>query len=407
MNIWYLSAHDQPRGQSSRTYDFAKELVKLGHQVTMFTNSICHWTHVDCLEPHEKWRIEDMDGIRVIWLKTIPYQGNGLSRGLNMISNARRSLQVASKLSDIPDVVIGPSVPLGTGWAAYRIARGKGAAFVFEVRDVWPIALVDDGGMSDKSIIYFLFRYLEKNLYRCSDSISSTLPFLFDHVRESGGNPEKITWIPNGADLPRFAGYDHYDGGSNPLVVMYVGGFGQAHDVITIVRAASIMKQRGENGFRFIIIGNGPKKAECVDEARLLGLDNVEFCNPVPKKDIPRIQTTADILVASVLDSKIYRFGLNLNKMYDYFASARPVVFSGKSRNDPVLDANAGFSIPPEDPEAMAEVFLKIKKMSPPARIEMGKRGREYVEREFDMSELGKRMEQMLLDVVSKKRGAK
>jgi len=406
LNIWYLSAHDQPRGQSSRTYDFAKELVSLGHQVTMFTNSICHWTHVDCLGPHEKWRIENVEGIRVVWLKTFPYMGNGLRRGMNMVSNARRSLQVASKLSDIPDVVIGPSVPLGTGWAAHRIARAKGAAFVFEVRDVWPIALVDDGGMSDKSIIYFLFRYLEKNLYRYADSISSTLPFLFDHVRESGSNPEKITWIPNGADLARFAGYDHYNGGSNPLVVMYVGGFGQAHDVITIVRAASIMKQRGENGFRFVVIGDGPKKEECVDEVRHLGLDNVEFRNPVPKKDVPRIQTEADILVASVLDSKIYRFGLNLNKIYDYFASARPVVFSGKARNDPVIEAKAGFSVLPEDPLEMAEALLKIKKMTPQERIEIGQRGREYIEHGFDMSVLGKRMEKMLLDVVRKK-GAK
>jgi glycosyltransferase involved in cell wall biosynthesis len=230
---------------------------------------------------------------------------------------------------------------------------------------------------------------------------------LFDHVRESGGNPEKITWIPNGADLSRFEGYDHYSGGSCPLVVMYVGGFGQAHDVITIVRAASILKQRSEHGFRFVIIGNGPKKAECVEEAKRLGLDNVEFCNPVPKSDVPRIQTSADILVASVLDSPIYRFGLNLNKMYDYFASARPVIFSGKSINDPVVEAGAGFSVLPEDPLAMVEAFLKIKKMTPQERVEMGKRGREYVEREFDMSVLGKKMEQMLIDAVRKKRGYK
>ncbi len=35
MNIWYISAHDQPRGKSSRSYDFARELVRLGHEVTL------------------------------------------------------------------------------------------------------------------------------------------------------------------------------------------------------------------------------------------------------------------------------------------------------------------------------------------------------------------------------------
>ena len=28
MNIWYLSAHDQPRGASARTYDFAYDLMQ-------------------------------------------------------------------------------------------------------------------------------------------------------------------------------------------------------------------------------------------------------------------------------------------------------------------------------------------------------------------------------------------
>ena len=108
LNIWYLSAHDQPKGQSSRTYDFSCELAKCGHQVTMFTNSYCHWTHAERLENFEKWRIEDIDDIRVVWLRTVHYKGNGLKRGLNMISNAWRSLQAACRLPDKPDVVIGP-----------------------------------------------------------------------------------------------------------------------------------------------------------------------------------------------------------------------------------------------------------------------------------------------------------
>ncbi len=57
MKIWYLSAHDQPRGQSARTDNFARELQRRGHQLTIFTNSYCHWTHVDRLPPEERWRI--------------------------------------------------------------------------------------------------------------------------------------------------------------------------------------------------------------------------------------------------------------------------------------------------------------------------------------------------------------
>ncbi|PWB68399.1 MAG: hypothetical protein C3F14_00055 [Deltaproteobacteria bacterium] len=404
MNIWYLSAYDQPRGQSSRTYDFSRELVKRGHQVTMFNNSYCHWTHVERLSPNEKWRIEEIDGIRVVWLRTIPYTGNGWGRGANMLSNAWRSTQVARILSEKPDVVIGPSVPLGTGWVAWKIARRKGAAFVFEVRDVWPISLVDNGVLSMRSPVYHAFRFVEKFLYRNSQRISAVIPFLFDHVSDSDGNPEKVAWIPNGVNFERFTGFEAYDGGERlPLVVMYVGGFGAAHDVITIVRSAKILQQKGNNAFRFVIVGDGVKRHECKREASINELTNLEFRDCVAKSDVPRLQMESDILIASVTDSSIYRFGMNLNKLVDYFASGRPVIFSGNAPNDPVAESGAGFSIPPENPDAMVEALERLLEMSPAERREMGTRGRRYVENEFDMRVLAERMESLLLQAIKDK----
>lgn len=405
MNIWYLSAHDQPRGISSRTYDFSRELVHRGHQVTMFTNSYCHFTHVERLPADEKWRIEEVEGIRVVWMRTIPYTGNGWQRGLNMLSNARRSLQVSQNMAEKPDVVIGPSVPLGTGWAASRIAERKGAAFVFEVRDVWPIALVDDGGLSKKSPVYHFFRFMEKSLYRKAHRISATMPFIHRHVAESGSDPAKITWIPNGVNFERYTGFQDYNGGKKlPLIAMYVGGFGNAHDVITIVRSAKILQGKGNDRYRFVIVGDGVKKTECLREASANGLYHVEFRNPVPKSEVPGLQKEADILIACVTNSTSYRFGLNLNKVFDYFASARPVIFSGNAPNDPIGESGAGFSIPPENPEAMADALEKYLGMNPSERAEMGKRGRRYVEKEFDIRKLTDRMEGLLTQAIEERK---
>ena len=323
---------------------------------------------------------------------------------MNMLSNAWRSIQVGRSFSDKPDVVIGPSVPLGTGWAASQLARIRRAAFVFEVRDVWPIVLVYDGGLSRRSPVYCVFRCVEKYLYRNSQRISATVPFLHDHVSQSGGNPEKIMWIPNGVDFERFSGFEKYDGGEKlPLVVMYVGGFGVAHDVITIVRAAHILQQKGDYRFHFVIVGDGPKRPECEREASLNNLSNIEFCDPVPKSEVPRLLMEGDILVACVLDSEAYRFGLNLNKIYDYFASGRPVIFSGNAPNDPVDESGCGFSIPPEDPDAMVKALQECVEMSPKKRAGMGERGRRYVESEFNMRKLVDRMESLLFQAIKEK----
>lgn len=383
---------------SGRTYDYSLELTKLGHKVTFFTNSFCHWSHKELLKPDERWRFEFIDGIRVVWLKTIPYSGNGFKRGLNMVSNYYRCLQVSRELSDNPDIVIGPSVPLGTGLAASKIAESKNAKFVFEIRDVWPAALVDDGGLSRWSPVFFIFRAIEKKLYRKANFISSTLPLVFEHVKLSGSCPQKVKWLPNGVCLTRFENLNDYDGGrKRKLTIMYIGGYGQAHDVISIVRAANLLQSEKKYEFKFILIGDGVKKGDCVKEARFLNLRNVEFKNPVKKSRLPQVQLEADILIASVTKSDSYRFGLNLNKIFDYMASARPIIFSGCAPNDPVKESGAGISVSAESPSLLADAILEISKLSPQQRRKMGLKGKKYVKDNFTMKFLGGKMEKYLL----------
>jgi glycosyltransferase involved in cell wall biosynthesis len=402
VNIWYVGAYDQPRGQSPRTYDFSRELVRRGHDVTMFTNGYCHFTHKERLREDELWRVEMVDGIRVVWLKTHAYVGNGLGRGLNMLDNARRVLRSSRVLGDAPNVVLGPSVPLFTGWAASRLAYRYHVPFVFEVRDVWPDALVDIGGIRKNSLLYRVFRHVEKLMYRKAQRISSTLPNLTEHVTSSGADPSKVVYIPNGVDLAPFSTLkEAYDGGTGrQLLVMYVGGFGLDHDVPTILRAAKILQDEGDERFRFVLIGGGVRKAQCVAEARLYGLHNLEFRDPVPKTCLPELQRHADILVAAITDAQSYRFGLNLNKLCSYFASARPVLFSGNPPNDPVKESGGGLSVKAEDPRAMVSGLRALADKQPSERIRMGECGHLFARTSLSMEVLGARMETMLASAI-------
>lgn len=402
MKIWYVAAYDQPKGQSLRTWDFSVELVRRGHKVTMFTNGYCHFTHTERLSDHEFWRVEVLDGVRVVWLKTRPYTGNGLGRGLNMIDNARRVLNSSKKLGDRPDVVLGPSVPLLTGWAAMRLADRYRVPFIFEVRDVWPDALVDIGGLRQNSLTYRVLRYIEKMLYQKAISISSTLPNLASHVALSGSNPAKIVHIPNGVDLTPYNNLAPYDGGrEGRFVVMYVGGFGLDHDVSTIIRAAKILQDEGDTRFEFILVGGGVRKVACEKEASFCKLSNLEFREPVPKTSLPLLQCEADILIAAITDSKSYRFGLNLNKLCSYFASARPVLFSGNPPNDPVADSKGGISVKAEDPKAMASGLKQLASMTAAERVGMGKLGHSYAQSMLSTETLGKKMEIMICSAIA------
>lgn len=401
MNIWYISAYDQPAGQSPRTYEFAIELVKRGHEVTFFTNSYCHFTGRQKLSPGELWREERVSGIRVVWLKVPAFKGNGVGRGANMLWNYLRAVSVSKSLDGKPDVVIGPTVPLMTGLAAARIARRHSVPFVLEIRDVWPIALVYNGGMKSGDVVYRVFRLLEKWLYRNATAICSTLPFVKEHVQSSGGDPRKVEWIPNGVCLDTFDNVcksnSRRDG---KIVVMYVGGFGLDHDVPVILRAAKLLQDESDHRFFFKIIGSGVRKPMCIEMAASDGLKNVEFLDPVPKTQLATVQSEADILIAAITDTQAIRFGLNLNKLCTYFASGKPVVFAGNSPNDPVKESGAGISVCAENEREMACALKALAAMSSSERENVGLMGRRYVESHLSMSVLGAKMEALLIRAI-------
>ena len=128
-----------------------------------------------------------------------------------------------------------------------------------------------------------------------------------------------------------------------------------------------------------MLIGSGQDRGATIKRAEQLGLDNVEFPSAVPKADISRVMAEADAFIYGLRDLPLYRYGISLNKLTDYLAAGRPIVFFGNSSYDPVEQARAGFSVPPGDPIAVADAIEKLVAMSPQERKAMGERGRNYL----------------------------
>ena len=404
MHIWFVSAYDQPRGHSSRSYDYARFLTERGHTVVFFTNTFCHFSRQQKRKLIGGSLLEDIDGIQVVWLNTPTYRGNGIGRGLNMLVNYRRiMIEGTNAKYGTPDVVIGPSVPILTGFAAYRVAKKNGAPFVFEIRDVWPAALVMMGALSVWNPVYLIFRIIEKFLYDRSDEIFSTLPFVGDHICQSIGRPKNFKLIPNPVDLAlygplcptkrsRHAGY---------YQISYIGGFGEDHDVFMILRAAKLLIDRSDERFSFNFFGTGAKLEQCKTFATQNSLKNVRFHKPVDKSEIARLQCQSDILVAAITDSDSYKFGLNLNKLGGYLASGRPVILSGDPPNDPITDSGSWFRIPAGDETRFIESLEAITLLSIDELEGRAMMARRYTERELSVAVLGERMERALADLIS------
>ena len=404
MRIVIFSPYEQPYAQTSRNFDFATRLVSRGHEVIIFTNNFCHRTRRRFFESKGSGgqTVVNFKGVSVVWLNSRPYFDNSIGRAWNALSFVWLALTSARGEIVSPEVVVADSVPPTAGLLGWAVAKSFRARFIYQIRDVWPIALVYDGALTKASPIYWILRVIEKFLYKHSDSICSSLRNVSGHVESSGADPRKVVWIPNGVDLDRFAvpsplkrGGCEVGGEQYELKVIYTGGYGNAHDVLSIVKAASITWKSGYR-FLFELYGDGVKRAGCEEFAQQEAVDNVRFFDSVPRESVPDVLSTADVLVAAVTDSDAYQFGLNLNKLYDYFAAARPVVLSCRAVEDPVRDSGCGFTVTPECPQEMAAALVRLHALGESDRAELGAKARWFAEKHYDVNRLVDVYEEMI-----------
>lgn len=405
--LWILNhyAISPDMSGGTRHFDLARELVKKGHEVTIFASGFDHHTRQYLkIKPGEKMRVEEYDGVRFVWVNTLPYTKNDWRRVLNMLSYGWRVLRCSRGLPK-PDAVIGSSMHPFAALAGWWLARRYKAKFIFEVRDLWPQTAVDMGAMKKNSLPAKLLYAWEKFMCNKAEKIIVLLPYAKDYVASRGISPEKVFWLPNGVNLERFDHPAPLEEGSevaevfeqyrDKFKVVYTGAHGVPNGLDVIVEAARLIQEKSEN-IHFILIGEGTEKSRLKEKTQSLELTNITFCEPIPKQAIPSALLAADCLVYSIPAFNIYRYGVSLNKSFDYLASAKPVVMAGNPQNNIVEEANAGIAVEPENPEALAEAIVKIYELPEEKRIELGKNGRRYVEQFYNIKNLATNLESLL-----------
>jgi glycosyltransferase involved in cell wall biosynthesis len=298
-----------------------------------------------------------------------------------------------------PDVVIGSSVHLLAVLAAYGVAKHHKSKFLMEVRDLWPQTIIDMGQLSERHLLTKLLRALERFLYQRAERIITLLPKAGEYITALGIEDERIVWIPNGVDLSRFR-----VGSAGKLQevfqVMYLGAHGPANALDVLLQAAKIVQDRGFEAIRFVLVGDGPEKPRLIELAGKLQLRNVEFREPVKKTEVPKVLQEATVTACILQDIPLYRYGISLNKLFDYLALGKPIILGGNPANNPVEEACCGLTVPPRDPKALAEAIIKLYRMPPEEREALGRQGREYVERHHAIPVLADRLEACLREAV-------
>lgn len=387
MRILYYHQHfSTPDGATGiRSYQFARRLIEAGHQVTLVCGSFgVGRTGLDG-EFKSGVRDGEVDGIHVVEF-ALKYSNRDafLSRSLTFLKYAWRSMFYALRADY--DLVFATSTPLTAAipGIAAKIFRRK--PFVFEVRDLWP-DLPREMGVITNPIVLMAMSVLEWAAYRAADGHIGLAPGITEGILRRLPVDSDVQTIPNGCDLDFFGQgpSKRPEGvGDDDLAVIFAGSQGLANGVDMALDAAAVLKKRGRNDIKLVIVGDGMLNEHLRQRVRDEQLANCIFLKLVPKTELVEILNGCDVGLQILANFRCFYYGTSPNKFFDYIASGLPVLNNYPGWLADMIEENkCGIAIPPQDPEAFADALEQFADDRVRTRA-MGENAGRLAARDFD-----------------------
>ena len=336
-------------------------------------------------------RQDTYHGINVYRSNLIPRgSASGLRLLINYISFVFfanfRILSIRGKFDRI--FVYAPS-PITVGYI------GVFASFYFKakpflwVHDLWPESVKAAGGVNNKFILR-LVNIMTKSIYYFYDNILVQSPYFKNYLVNQGVKSEKITYYPYYAE----SFYKVVDKNEKieslfpkGLNIIFAGNIGVAQSFDTIVEAVKIALNEVEN-LNIIVLGDGRDKERILKKIKEEDLNNFYFMGSFPPEDMPEYFASADALLVSLKKSKIFSSTIP-GKLQSYLACGKPIIASLDGIGAKIVnDASCGFSSGAENFHGLAESIIAFSKLKDIDKINLGKNGRKYYEKEFDRKKL-------------------
>jgi glycosyltransferase involved in cell wall biosynthesis len=365
MRILILTQHFAPEitAARSRLQPFAELLAGAGHEVQVLTAVPNHPEGIVQPEYRGKRIVDrEMDGYRVryVWVSASPQKT--MRTRLKLYGSFATMATLGGLTLQRPDVILATSPPLPVAAAARALAIRHRAPWVMDVRDIWPEAAVVLGELTNPRMIRAAER-LERSLYASAAAIVTVTDAFGEDIAAKVGSHAKISIVRNGTTaLWMRAGEAEPDRaelgiGGDEFLLTYAGNVGIAQGLEVAIDAAALL----DDGYRLLIIGEGPMLGQIKERAEALPPGRVQFHPLVQPELAARLLRASDAtLVPLAARPELSMFVPS--KLFDCCAVGRPVILAaeGESRHL-AADAGAVLPVPPGDPEALAGAVRSLR----------------------------------------------
>lgn len=297
------------------------------------------------------------------------------------------------KKKNRPDAVIASSLSLLTFLTVSILKKMHGFKMIIEVRDIWPLTLVETGKFKERNLFIRILKKIELYGYKNADKVFSTLPKFSVYLESENIFNKDFICIPQGFDPNKVSEIDNKKTiKEKKFTVGYAGSIGNLDFVEELCEAAELLKEEDIN---FIIYGSGPMKE--ILKGKYSHLSKLNFAGRVPRDEIISKLQNTDVLVNMWGDKQLYDYGVSPNKWVDYMLAEKPIIVSYNGYKSIINDANCGWFIDANSPKKLADKLIEVSKMEKEELKRIGKNGREYVMKECNYQNLASKLLNFIL----------
>lgn len=395
MKVLYIVQHfNVPTGTAGlRPYKMAKALLENGHEVTIVCGSYDGAQTGLSGDFIGGKRIGFYEGIEIVEFD-IKYS--------NKLSFLRRSWvfflyvwkTVGMALFYRYDILFASSTPLTVGIPGIFARWIRRKKFVFEVRDLWP-ELPKAMGVITNPFILSLMGLIEFLCYHSANKLIGLSVGITKGIAKRNIKLNKIETIPNGCDLDIFqANHEKFKiNGTeeNDFLCLYSGTHGIANGLEILIDVAILLKQRGNNNIKFVLVGDGRCKPNLVERANKENLKNIIFLDPLNKRDLSGLMNTCTIGMQLLANIPAFYYGTSPNKFFDYISVGLPVLNNYPGWiSELIVNHNCGIKVSPDNPIDFADSLIKLEQEKYKL-AEMSVNAKALAKNEFDREILSKK----------------